>query len=97
MDDKLYFKIIDELVEQYGTVINPSIKNLKNVFKNGKIIDPQLPEINFAQILFLIWHNLFILNDKTLFEHFKETLLDINLTCIQGVSHRLLIDFVQLF
>lgn len=74
---------------------NPAIKNLKRNFQNGFIIDPQLPKVNSAKILILIWNQ--IKDNDVLCKHFSETLKQIGNTCIQGVSHRLIIDYIALY
>ena len=64
-------------------------------FRNGYILDPELPKVNSAMILVLIWDQ--IKDDTVLCKHFSETLKQIGNTCIQGISHRLIIDYVALY
>jgi len=72
-----------------------SIQNMNRNFHNGYILDPELPKVNSAMILVLIWDQ--IKDDTVLCKHFSETLTQIGNTCIQGISHRLIIDYVALY
>ena len=74
---------------------NPAIQNLKKNFHKGFIIDPHLPKVNSAKILILLWNQ--IKDNDVLCKHFSETLKQIGNTCIQGVSHRLIIDYIALY
>lgn len=84
------------LIEIKKTIPNyQTIQNINKNFKNGYIIDPELPKINIAIILVLIWEQ--IKNDTILCKHFSETLQQIGNTCIQGISHRLIIDYIAMY
>lgn len=72
-----------------------ALQNMNKNFKNGFIIDPELPKINSAMILILIWDK--VKNNNILCKHFTETLKDIGNTCIQGISHRLIIDYIAIY
>jgi hypothetical protein len=82
--------ILTQMHNKYGH--KEVFQNLRNVFRQGSIIDPQVPHINFAFILKQLWEKLVQLNEDSAFDHFGETLDQIGMTCIQGVTHRLLID-----
>ena len=71
-------------------------QNLSNQFHDGKIVDPELPDLNCVLLLLEIWKTLKSSNDQSLLLHFEETLLQIGSTCIQGISHRLAMDYVAI-
>ena len=69
---------------------HPAVANIQRVTKNGIIIDPQLPPLNFLQLLWELWDQV---KKEEQFQHFRETLDQIGQTCIQGVTHRIFIDW----
>ena len=83
--------IIQELQEAYGPKV--TYMNLRQVFRNGSIVDPQVPCINVAIVLKTVWCKVKT-SEQSLKSYFNQTLDDIGMTCIQGISHRLLIDFI---
>ena len=68
--------------------------NMRRVFRNGFIQDPQLPGLNTAVMLLELWK--LIKGSEDGRKHFKETLDWIGGTCIQGVTHRVFIDYVAI-
>jgi hypothetical protein len=91
MDENEYTALMDELTEQFNK--HPAITNIQRFTKNGTLVDPQLGETNFIRILHQLWKRVKQLGQV---DHFKETLDQIGDTCIQGISHRILIDWVAL-
>jgi hypothetical protein len=87
-------KILQEFETKYG--IKPAYSNFTTVFRDGYIIDHELPGLNSAAMLKVLWDNIKNFNDASLYKHFEETLDQISLTCIQGITHRLLVDYVAI-
>lgn len=90
LTDDDWQSLVKQLREKYGN--HPAIQNMCRHFKNGRITDPQLKELNTAILLQELWD--LIKDVPALSNHFKETLDTIGSTCIQGISHRIFIDFV---
>jgi len=92
--------ILNELQTTYGSKV--TYTNLRNTFRNGAILDPDVPNINVAILLKTVWKvvkesdvsNTETSSSSSLKSHFNQTLDDIGMTCIQGISHRLFIDFI---
>lgn len=87
-----FSSILEEMNRIYGNKVTYS--NLRNVFRDGCIRDPEVPGMNFALVLKATWEK--VKTDPSLTRHFGETLDDIGSLCIQGVTHRLFIDYVAL-
>ncbi len=85
---------IDEMTQKYGD--KPAFSNFRSVFHNNTIVDPEIPNINIALVLIRVWNKIKELNEPSTYNHFNETLDQIGHTCIQGVSHRLLMDYCVL-
>ena len=100
--DEKYYKPIDNI--SWNSLISElhlkfpdkkkSLVNICNYYKNGYLLDPQLPKVNIAIILLEIFN--FIKTNNNLINHFRETLEQIGTTCIQGISHRLIIDYIAI-
>jgi hypothetical protein len=75
---------LDKLIEKYGPSIVPGVNNIKARINktNNTITDPELPEFNNLPLL-----NKILDSGSDLI---KETLVEIGSTCMQGVTHRLL-------
>jgi len=86
--------LLRELRGHYGSLV--AFSNMQNQYKNGWIRDPHLPLINSAFLLEVLWNKIKLINDVTVYKHFRETLIQIGATCIQGISHRLLVDWISL-
>lgn len=84
--------ILTELEQQFGP--KPAYANIRNVSRNGKIIDPEVSDLNITLVLKIVWNKIKELNDPSTFRHFNETLDQIGMTCIQGISHRIFIDYI---
>ena len=67
------------------------VKNIRQCIANGRLLDPELPPVNFLFILKQLWSNI---QASGSFAHFKETLDQIGTTCRQGVTHRIYIDWL---
>ena len=93
VDNEKWKSVLLEIEKKISN--SQAIQNIKRNFSNGRIIDPELPKVNSAMILVLIWDQ--IKNDIFLCKHFSETLKQVGNTCIQGISHRLIIDYVALY
>lgn len=87
--------IIRSLTKKYGPKVTYS--NLEKNFQKGWIKDPQLPSLNSAVLLRAIWEYLESKQDESLYKHFDETLNQIGTTCVQGISHRLFMDYIVFF
>jgi hypothetical protein len=93
INDDEFFSIINELFNKYGP--KNTYNNLKINYHHGQINDPEIPGLNSAILLKIIWETLKNINDPSMFKHFNETLDQIGMTCIQGISHRLFNDFIS--
>jgi hypothetical protein len=83
------FALLRDMKQHYPK--HPAIGNIRQCVKNGKLLDPELPPVNFLLVLQVLWT---AIQEKNSYSHFKETLDQISTTCIQGVTHRILIDWV---
>ena len=92
--EETFETILKDLTKKYGS--KPTYSNLKTNFKKGFIRDPELPGLNSAVLLQALWAQLEPSKDASLHQHFNETLNEIGVTCIQGISHRLLMDYLVL-
>ena len=90
-----FLEVLNELHKFYGLKV--TYDNFRNTYRNGFIIDPEVPGLNSAIVLKLLWDQLKKLNEPSAFRHFNETLDQIGTTCIQGISHRLFLDFLAFF
>lgn len=90
ISDMEFQSILKDMQQVYGSKV--AFTNLKNVYRQGFILDPEVPHTNFALILKQLWMKLRDLNEDSAYKHFGETLDQIGMTCIQGVTHRLMID-----
>jgi hypothetical protein len=90
ISDMEFQSILQDMQQVYGS--KAAFTNLKNVYRQGFILDPEVPHTNFALILQQLWMKLRDLNEDSAYRHFGETLDQIGMTCIQGVTHRLMID-----
>ena len=94
VSDQEFLIVIDDMTKTFGE--KSAFVNMKSVFKNGWIVDPEIPGLNSAVLLKLLWKQLQQLNEPSLFKHFNETLDQISMTCVQGISHRLFSDYISL-
>jgi hypothetical protein len=67
----------------------------------ARIRDPDLPGLDIARLLQGLWLKRQVWQqrnpaDQSLHNHLRETFQDISTTCLQGVSHRLLVDYNSL-
>lgn len=92
--DEEFEELISVMKNKYGN--KPAFNNIQRSYSNGRIIDPQLPGLNIALLLKVLWLLLCEVNDESIYAHFQETLDMIGETCIQGVSHRLCYDYIVL-
>jgi len=98
--EEIFLTTLKEIKQKYGTTEKKNIcySNLLCQYKNGWIRDPKISTVNFAHIFVVVWR---IVQRKSrssddLYEHFSETLNDIGSTCVQGISHRLFMDYILL-
>ena len=105
IDSDKFETLLTEMLAAYGP--KDTFVNLKNVFHEGFITDPEVPTITVAILLEKVWSQVKESErneakenaqqqpiTSSLKAHFDQTLNDISMTCIQGISHRLFIDFV---
>ena len=92
--ERTFNRIIAELNDFFGP--KPVYDNLRSAYdiKAGTIHDPQVPKLNAAVLLEALWLTLKRINDPSTYAHFNETLNQIGTTCIQGITHRLFIDYM---
>ncbi len=98
LTDAIFNSIINEMIDRCGHVI--AIDNIKTNYKDGWIIDPDLPGLNIAILLYLTWELVKYGDKDNTRSHtdiFKLMLNEISDTCIQGISHRIYIDFEYLY
>ena len=93
IDNKSWESLLLELHLKFPDKKIP-LANIYKYYKNGYLLDPQLPKVNIAIILVKIFN--FIKTNDDLTNHFRETLEQIGTTCIQGISHRLIIDYIAI-
>ena len=82
-----YNTVMDGLQNRYGTDILTCLNNIRELyFKNDKIVDPDLGDYNIFHILVRLynWNN----------DLLKETLIEVGGTCLQGLTHRLLLLYL---
>lgn len=91
-DIKTWNNSLTEIKKRYSNHI--AIKNIERNFNNGFIKDPEIPNLNSAIVLLIIWDT--IKNNDIMCRHFLETLNEIGNTCIQGISHRLIMDYIAI-
>jgi hypothetical protein len=91
VSDADFQQTLYEMTQKYG--YKPAYANFRNVFRNNTIVDPEISNINIALVLIRLWNKVKELNEPSTYKHFSETLDQIDQTCIQGVSHRLLMDY----
>jgi hypothetical protein len=92
--DKSFKDIIDQLSGLFPN--NPAITNMVSSYKDGCIVDPFLPNLNSAIVLEIVWKLLLFMNDSNMYEMMNMVLDDIGGTCVQGISHRLIFEFIYL-
>ena len=97
--DKLSREELENLLLEFEKKFGPKVtySNIRNNFHNGRIFDKDVPKLNCAILLKVIWEILNEKNDASLYKHFDETLNQICSTCIQGISFRLFLDYVALY
>ncbi len=88
----MFQDLIMQLTSYYGP--KRAFINIQTQFnhKSGMIRDPDFPNLNVAFLLKKIWE--LGRPFPCFLSHFSETLDDIGMTCIQGISYRLLMDFL---
>jgi hypothetical protein len=82
-DMKMINLMIDEKMVSCVNPIIAGINNINSQYRDGWIRDPQLPNVNAAQLFV----ELVAVDTENLL---RETIAEIGATCIQGISHRLL-------
>lgn len=92
LEEKQWDQLQQELYQMYGP--KPAFENMKRQYSSGWIRDPQIPEVNFALVLYALWFEISASGEVSLHKHLNEILDDIGQTCIQGVTHRLLASYV---
>jgi hypothetical protein len=86
--------LLTELRQRYGN--KRALQNMQSRFRHGWIKDPDLPALNSSILLRAVWDKVKEKDDDSMYQHFGETLDTIGGTCIQGVSHRLFLDYVAI-
>ena len=79
--------LIQNLLTRYSNVVQPCLDKIKSTyFTNGRICDPDLGAYNIYYVLLELynWNN----------DLLKETLIEIGTTCLQGLTHRLLVLYI---
>lgn len=89
--------IIQQIQNHYGPRVSVACSNIMKCYQTKPIpgiFDHELVGVDFARVLLYLWLHVTKVNDPSLYAHFGETLENIGATCLQGVTHRLLVDFV---
>lgn len=94
VDSLPFLATLEEIRQRYGNRL--ALCSMRTHFKAGRIQDPDLPSVNVALVLLALWRLIKRIDHPSIYEHFSETLNQIGATCIQGMSHRLLADWVAL-
>ena len=94
VDQKDFDTLITDMEKYYGE--KKAFSNFKTHYKKGGIHDPELPQLNVAVLLKTVWIYLQKNDDSSMYKHFGETLDQIDLTCMTGISHRLFMDYIML-
>lgn len=82
---------MDDIYHKYGDVVKPPLENIMRAYHDGMIMDSQLPNINFAVLLYAIWY---WIRKHDSYVWFRDMLLDIGTTCLNGITHRLLLNYI---
>jgi hypothetical protein len=93
---ELWENTLQAIQSHYGSSVVPALHNINRYFKNGAILSPELPGMNFAVLLILLWNTVCDASDFSLFTHLQETLEDIGTTCLAGITDRLFADWIAL-
>lgn len=99
--DKVTLQELDHLIDTmmlwYGP--KPAFLNIRQSYdlETCMIADPHLPGLDSAIVLRQLCNHLHAQQNPSLFHHFGETLDDIGMTCRQGITHRLLVDYLAFF
>jgi hypothetical protein len=88
MDDLHVSELMNSLTQVFGPL--PGLKNIQNYIVNGKILDSQLGSLNILRILDVFYILMCDDSSGSVKDSLHMTLIDIDMTCIQGISHRLI-------
>lgn len=88
LETKLTETLFEEIKQTYPD--KPALSNIKKHTINNELVDARLGKINILQVLFQLWQ---LIKKHQAYDHFSETLDHIGNTCLQGISHRIIIDF----
>lgn len=94
LTDEVFQSLLGDLERRLGP--KPAYQNFRQHYRAGAIRDPELPGVNVAVLLQKVWERVQRAADESMQRHFAETLDDIGMTCIQGISHRLFLDYQAL-
>jgi hypothetical protein len=99
--DKVTLQELDLLIDRMTMWYGPKVAflNIRQSYDPQvcMIVDPHLPGLDSAIVLRQLCNHLQAQQDPSLFHHFGETLDDIGMTCRQGITHRLLVDYLAFF
>lgn len=89
-----YNELFEEIEHKLGR--KDAIQNIKNssVYAQGShtLKDNDLEGIDCLHLLFVVWQ--YVKDNPSLQAHFSATLDQVGMTCIQGISHRIIGDIV---
>lgn len=94
----LWDDVLSVVHKQCGPSVAPALHNMNQHFKDGQLLNPELPGMNFAVMFVALW-NLVLKHhaeNSNIIAHFRETLEDIGSTCLAGVTDRLFADYIAL-
>ena len=60
---------------------------------NGGYTDAQFGNVNVSRLLLLLWRLVVRIDDPSTYRAFRQTLVEVGMTCVQGDSHRLFADW----
>ena len=89
-----WVSLMNTLETKFGKEVTPALNNITQYYSKttGSISSPELPGINFAVLLMVLWE--YVCSNEQLLSHFKQTLQDIGTTCFAGVTDRLFADWI---
>lgn len=94
VEPSIFSNCMREMRALYGNKV--ALHNMSTQYTNGWIRDRDLPGVNVAAVVIDLWTLLNRSQEPTLFAHFSETLDTIGATCIQGISHRIIWDYITI-
>lgn len=93
---ELWHTLLQSIRSKLGDSVAPALQNMNGVYAAGAIRNPELPGMNFAVVLLVLWDAISKLDDPSMWAHFRQTLEDVGTTCLAGITDRLFADWIAL-